>query len=61
VAADPGDKARFTATDELVLYTIGLPPIELPAVPSDQFDIVTTDGAIRFENAKTEQTQERNK
>jgi hypothetical protein len=52
VEADPGEKARFVATDELVLYTVGLPPIELPAVPSDQFDIVITDGGIRFENAK---------
>ncbi|MDX6331082.1 MAG: hypothetical protein QOI83_3465, partial [Streptomycetaceae bacterium] len=52
VEADPGEKARFVATDELVLYTVGLPPIELPAVPSDQFDIVTTDGGIRFDNPK---------
>jgi hypothetical protein len=56
VEADPGEKARFVATDELVLYTVGLPPIELPAVPSDQFDIVTTDGGIRFENAKDADT-----
>ncbi|MDX6348968.1 MAG: hypothetical protein QOF84_3758 [Streptomyces sp.] len=51
VEADPGEKARYVATEELVLYTVGLPPIVLPAVPSDQFDIVTTDG-IRFENPK---------
>jgi hypothetical protein len=50
VEADPGEKARYLATEELVLYTIGLPPVELPAVPSDQFDIVHTDGGIRFEN-----------
>jgi hypothetical protein len=52
VEADPGEKARFAATEELLLFTVGLPPIELPAVPSDQFDLVTTAGGIRFEGAK---------
>jgi len=52
VEADPGEKARFAATEELLLFTVGLPPIELPAVPSDQFDLVTTDGGIRFEGAE---------
>jgi len=50
VEAAPGEEARFAATQDLVLYTVGLPPVELPAVPSDQFDTVTTDGGIRFEN-----------
>jgi hypothetical protein len=49
VEADPGEKVHVTATEELVLYTVGLPPIQLPAVPSDQFDIAKTDGGIRFE------------
>jgi hypothetical protein len=56
VEADPGEQAHYTATEELVLYTVGLPPIQLPAVPSDQFDIVTTDGGIRFENSRANAT-----
>jgi len=52
VEADPGEDAHYAADEELVLYTIGLPPIQLPTVPSDQFDISMTDGAIQFENAR---------
>jgi hypothetical protein len=52
VEADPGEKARYVATEELLLFTVGLPPIHVPAVPSDQFDIITADGGIRFENPK---------
>ncbi|MEW1864391.1 hypothetical protein AB0399_29165 [Streptomyces sp. NPDC088194] len=52
VEADPGEKARYVATSELLLFTVGLPPIHVPAVPSDQFDLVTTDGGIRFENSR---------
>ena len=51
VEAAPGEQARFVAAQELVRYSIGLPPIQQPAVPSDQFDIVTTDGGIEFESA----------
>jgi hypothetical protein len=50
VEADPGEDTRYTADEELVLYTIGLPSIQLPRVPSDQFDEITTDGGIQFEN-----------
>jgi hypothetical protein len=49
VEVDPGEKAHYTATEDLVLYNVGLPPIVLPAVPSDQFDTVISDGGIRFE------------
>ncbi|MFF1449804.1 hypothetical protein ACFVYF_16940 [Streptomyces sp. NPDC058274] len=53
VEADPGEKARYTATDELVLFTVGLPPIERPFEPDDdKFITVETDGGIRFENPK---------
>jgi hypothetical protein len=53
VEADPGEKVRYTATEELVLFTIGLPPIQLPVEPDDdKFVTVLTDGGIRFENAK---------
>ncbi|MFK0159625.1 hypothetical protein ACIQVK_47135 [Streptomyces sp. NPDC090493] len=51
VEADPGEKARYTATDELVLFTVGLPPIQQPVEPDDdKFVTVVTDGGIRFEN-----------
>jgi hypothetical protein len=50
VEADPGEDAHYTADEDLVLYTVGLPPIQLPRVPSDQFDEITTDGGIEFEN-----------
>jgi hypothetical protein len=50
IEADPGQDAHYTAAEELVLYTVGLPPIQLPRVPSDQFDEITTDGGIQFEN-----------
>jgi hypothetical protein len=52
VEADPGETARYRATEQTVLYTVGLPPIELPAVPSDQFEVIHTDGGINFENPK---------
>ncbi|MEB8336961.1 hypothetical protein [Streptomyces endophyticus] len=50
---EPGEKARYAATDELVLFTIGLPPVQLP-VESDDDKFVTgiTDGGIRFEDPK---------
>jgi hypothetical protein len=32
-----------------VLYVIGLPPVQLPAVPSENFDVEISDGAIQFE------------
>jgi hypothetical protein len=53
IEADPGEKARYTATDDLVLFTIGLPPVQLPVEPDDdKFVTVVTNGPIRFENPK---------
>jgi hypothetical protein len=49
---EPGETLRVDATDEMVLFVVGLPPVPLPAVPSDQFDIVTSDGGIEFENPR---------
>jgi hypothetical protein len=49
---EPGEELRVSATEETVLYNVGLPPVQLPRVPSDQFDIVTSDGAIEFEKAR---------
>ncbi|MFJ4790009.1 hypothetical protein [Streptomyces sp. NPDC088794] len=53
VEAEPGEKARYSATDELVLFTVGLPPIQRPVEPDDdKFVTVVTDGGIRFENPR---------
>ncbi|GAA3643158.1 hypothetical protein GCM10022224_001930 [Nonomuraea antimicrobica] len=49
---EPGEKLHVSAVEETVLYNVGLPPIQLPAIPSDQFDIITSDGAIQFEKAR---------
>ena len=51
VQADAGDELRVSATQELVLYLCGLPPVELPAVQQDNFDVVDVLGnATQFEN-----------
>jgi hypothetical protein len=49
---EPGETLQIKTTDEMVLYVIGLPPIRLPEMPSDQFDIAVSDGAIEFENPR---------
>jgi hypothetical protein len=35
-----------------VLYIVGLPPVQLPAVQSAQFDMTESDGAIQFEDPR---------
>jgi hypothetical protein len=52
IQAEAGEKLRLDAAEETVLYIIGLPPIQLPSTPSDQFDIDVSDGAIQFEKPK---------
>jgi hypothetical protein len=52
IQVEPGEKLRVDATEEMVLYIVGLPPVQLPATPSDQFDIEISDGAIQFEKPK---------
>jgi hypothetical protein len=49
---EAGEELNVDVTEDMVLYIVGLPPVRLPAVPSDQFDIVTSDGAIQFENPR---------
>lgn len=49
IQAEPGETLQVDATDDTVLYIIGLTPVQLPAVPSDQFDVEISDGAIQFE------------
>ena len=46
---EAGETLRVRASTEMVLHIVGLPPVTLPTIPSDQFDIVTSDGAIQFE------------
>jgi hypothetical protein len=52
IQVEEGEELTVRASEETVLYIVGLPAIQLPAVESDQFDIVTTDGGIEFENAR---------
>jgi hypothetical protein len=53
IEADLGEEARYTAAEDVVLFTVGLPPIQLPATASDeQFELVTTVGGIHFENPR---------
>ena len=49
---EPGENLHIKASEEMVLYIVGLPPIRLPEVPSDQFDVAISDGAIEFENPR---------
>jgi hypothetical protein len=49
---EAGEELNVDVTEDMVLYIVGLPPVRLPAAPSDQFDIVTSDGAIQFENPR---------
>lgn len=49
---EPGETLHVDAAQEMVLYTVGLPPIQVTETPSDQFDIVVSDGAIEFENPR---------
>jgi hypothetical protein len=44
---------RVTATETLELYLCGLPPVELPSVQQDNFDVVEVlGGGTQFEDAK---------
>jgi hypothetical protein len=49
IRADAEDELRVTATKETMLYIVGLPPVRLPLIPSDQFDVIESDGPIQFE------------
>ena len=50
IEADVGEKLYVSAFTETVLYIVGLPPVQLPTAPSDQFDVIESDGPIQFEN-----------
>jgi hypothetical protein len=51
IEADPGEWLYVTATEKTVLYIVALPPVQLPIAPSDQFDVIESDGAIQFEDS----------
>ena len=50
IQADPGEWLYVTAAEKTVLYIVALPPVQLPIAPSDQFDVIESDGPIQFEN-----------
>jgi hypothetical protein len=52
IQADAGEKLHVGATEETVLYIVGLPPVRLPSTLSDQFDVIESDGVIQFEDSK---------
>jgi hypothetical protein len=52
IQAEAGERLQVSATEETVLYIVGLPPIQLPSTPSDQFDIDISDGGIQFEKPR---------
>lgn len=49
IRAEAGDELIVSATKETVLYIVGLPPVRLPMIPSDQFDVIESDGPIQLE------------
>ena len=50
IQADAGEALYVSAFTETVLYIVGLPPVQLPRLPSAQFDVIESDGAIQFED-----------
>ena len=54
---EAGETLNVDATEEMVLFVVGLPPVQLPVVESDQFDIITSDGGIEFEKRKKAATE----
>jgi hypothetical protein len=49
---EAGEPLHLVVTDEMVLHIVGLPPVRLPVVPADQFDVAASDGAIQFEKPR---------
>jgi redox-sensitive bicupin YhaK (pirin superfamily) len=53
VQVEPGEELRVNPTEELEIYLTGLPPVELPVVPQDNFEVVDVLGnATQFENPR---------
>jgi len=51
IQADAGEQLTVTATTELVLHMVAIPPVRLPRVP-EEYDIVMSDAPIEFEKPK---------
>jgi hypothetical protein len=49
IQVEPGEALRVDAAEETILYVIGLTPVQVPDVPSENFDVEVSDGAIQFE------------
>ena len=44
---------RISATEEMEIFLTGLPPVEMPAVEQDNFEVVETlGGSAQFEDPK---------
>ncbi|MFE2040314.1 hypothetical protein ACFXAZ_05145 [Streptomyces sp. NPDC059477] len=39
IQADPGETLRMTATEQLEIFLIGLPPVVIPQAESDEYDL----------------------
>jgi hypothetical protein len=60
VQVEAGEELRITATEELEMYLTGLPPVELPVVRQDNFEVVDVLGnATQFENAEDQYARTR--
>jgi hypothetical protein len=46
IQAGPGEWLYVSAAEKTVLYIVGLPPVQLPTTPSDQFDVIENVGPI---------------
>lgn len=40
IQIEAAEQPHVSATSEMVLYIVGLPPVRLPSTPSDQFDVI---------------------
>lgn len=49
IQVEEHEQLEVDAAEDTVLYIVGLPRIQLPSAPSDQFDVDVSDGGIQFE------------
>ena len=47
IQADAGETLHVSAIEETVLYIVGLPPVQLPIIASDQFDVIESHVVIQ--------------
>jgi hypothetical protein len=51
IQAEAGEELQLSASREMVLHIVGLPPVQLPKTAPEEFDVVESADAIQFENA----------